>query len=619
ARKDTVVTAKPVDGLFYTANSTFGSGQEIESGQFVVYDGTSNGSWLYGLEPSSTYHLAVFEYNGSNGKVFLKTSATGSQLTPAGPTEPSKTFSFSNFDGDRFYYYFTQGNGARRVIIARKDSAVTAVPENGETYLANTTFGSGEEIEPDQFVVYNNSGNGSWIYGLDHSSTYHLAVFEYNQADTSTFYLTDSFLAGSASTISAPDQGPSNVAFSNITGTNMTVGWTRGNGSGRMLIGRAGDPVNVVPEDLTGYSSNNYFGNGTHLGDGNYILYIGTATNRTIYSLQPNQTYHFAVFEYNGSNGRVFLKDSVASIYYQTDNYLQASQATLVTPTIQSRNAFLSSRSNNSLNISWTKGDGLYRLLIGRKDGPVNVEPEDLKSYTTSSGFGSSWAQIGIGNYGLYAGTGNNVNVTNLEPGTNYYFALYEFNGSNAKLYLRPGYHFALETFGERPLVQVSNAQFSNIDFTAFDVGFSKGDGTRRLVLAREGSQVIGGPADYTSYTASNVFGQGDEIGAGNFVVYNEIGENFSLTGLESGKTYYFAFFEYTVSDQGELYKSPSYTSSQATKSLVDLSLTGILAPESGCGLTDNETVTIEVSNLSSTSAPSFQVAYVVNNGEPVV
>src|SRR5690606_17431579 len=140
---------------------------------------------------------------------------------------------------------------------------------------------------------------------------------------------------------------------------------------------------------------------------GQFVVYNGTGSGSWLYGLDPASMYYFAVFEYNTSD---------TSIYYQTDNYLQASRATLSAPSIQSANAFLSSRSNNSLNISWTKGDGLYRLLIGRKEGPVNIEPEDLESCSTLSGFGSSWAQIGIENYGLYSGTGNNVNVTNLEP-----------------------------------------------------------------------------------------------------------------------------------------------------------------------------------------------------------
>ncbi|MFV0590263.1 MAG: hypothetical protein ACK5M7_02675, partial [Draconibacterium sp.] len=442
------------------------------------------------LQPNTTYHFALFEYNGYNGKVFLRPGATGSQTTASAPTVAASNFTVSNLDGDRFYMYFTAGDGARRLIVAREGSPVTAVPADGTSYSGNTTFGSGEEISSGEYVVYSGTSTGTWLYGLDPSTTYHFAVYEYNGTDTSTFYLTDTLLV--------------------------------------------------------------------------------------------------------------------------------ASQATLGAPAIQSSNAFLSSRSNNSLNISWTKSDGANRILIARKDGPVNVEPEDLTSYSSSAYYGSR--EIGTtGNYVLYSSSGNNVNVRSLEPGTNYYFSLFEYNGNNARLYLRPGYAFALETFGDRPTVQVSNAQFSNVDYTSFDVHFTRGDGTRRLVLAREGSPVIGGPVDFTSYSANSVFGTGDEIGSGNFVVYNDIGENFSLTGLESGKTYYFAFFEYTVSDLGELYLSPSYTTSKTTLADVDVSLSGIISPTSNCNLGESETVTIEISNLNSVAVDSLAVAYILDGSEPVV
>ncbi|EPR70142.1 CHU large protein [Winogradskyella psychrotolerans RS-3] len=156
---------------------------------------------------------------------------------------------------------------------------------------------------------------------------------------------------------------------------------------------------------------------------------------------------------------------------------MAANKETLSAPSVQSNNAFTSSRSNTSINISWTRGDGANRILIGRKEGPVNTTPIDLTTYQSSSSFGSR--QIGTGNYVLYSGSGNNVNVTNLEPSTNYYFSLYEFNGSSAKLYLNPGYQFALETFGERPTIQASNASYANINFNSFEVDFDKGNGTR--------------------------------------------------------------------------------------------------------------------------------------------
>ncbi|WP_317130885.1 CARDB domain-containing protein, partial [Paucihalobacter ruber] len=741
ARADNPVEAEPQDLTNYNPwTGAFGStwtGYNIGTSEHkVLYMGAGTSASITNLDPNRTYHFAIFEYNGSSGKVYLRPGTKASQKTASAPTIAASNFNvnIANVDGNQFYYSFTSGNGARRVVIAKEGSAVTAVPEDGIQYSHNITFGSGTQIAPDEFVVYDGTSNQSWLYGLKPGTTYHLAVYEYNGTGTGTFYLTNPYLAGSRATLFPPTVQASSLTFDNITGSGMRVNWVNGNGSGRILIARADNPVEVEPQDLTNYNSwGGAFGTTStayNIGTSEHkVLYVGGGTNASITNLDPNRTYHFAIFEYTGSSGKQYLRPgtlasqktvsaptiaasnfnvNIANVdgnqfyysftsgngarrvviakegsavtavpedgiqyshnitfgsgtqiapdefvvydgtsnqswlyglkpgttyhlavyeyngtgtgtFYLTNPYLAGSRATLSHPTVQSSNAFTSSRSNTSINISWTRGNGTQRILIGRKDGPVNVEPQDLTTYSTSATFGTSWTQIGTGNYGLYVGTGNNVNITNLEPGTNYYFALFEYNGNSAKLYLRPGYQFALETFGERPTVQVSNATYSNIDFNSFDVNFIKGDGSRRLVLARVGSPVNAGPADFTSYIANNTFGQGDQIGSGNYVVYNDFGENFSLQGLDPAVTYYFAFFEYSLSLDGELYLSPAYTSTQSSKTIVDLGVSQIISPVSSCELSTQETVTVEISNYSAFPVDGFQVAYSINDGEPII
>ena len=115
----------------------------------------------------------------------------------------------------------------------------------------------------------------------------------------------------------------------------------------------------------------------------------------------------------------------------------------------------------------------------------MNAEPVDLTNYSAwSNGYGQSYYEIGEGNYVVYAGSGTSVNVSNLQPGTNYHFSLFEYNGSNGKLYLRPAYSFEAETYGERPTVQVSNARFQQVGATSMNVKFNRGSGSARLVIA---------------------------------------------------------------------------------------------------------------------------------------
>jgi hypothetical protein len=58
----------------------------------------------------------------------------------------------------------------------------------------------------------------------------------------------------------------------------------------------------------------------------------------------------------------------------------------------------------------------------------VNSSPADGSAYTASASFGNG-SQIGSGNYVVYNGTGNSVNITNLDGNTTYHVSIFEFRG----------------------------------------------------------------------------------------------------------------------------------------------------------------------------------------------
>jgi Secretion system C-terminal sorting domain len=71
------ITAPPVDGISYSASSTFGVGSITAPGEFVLYSGTGNSVALTGLFPSTSYFFEVFEFNGSGciSNYFLNSAA----------------------------------------------------------------------------------------------------------------------------------------------------------------------------------------------------------------------------------------------------------------------------------------------------------------------------------------------------------------------------------------------------------------------------------------------------------------------------------------------------------------------------------------------------------------
>src|SRR5690554_2536605 len=82
------------------------------------------------------------------------------------PTTPSSNLAISNIDGNSFSVSFTTGNGTQRIIVMKADSPVTAIPADGTDYLAGSTFGTGNEIAPGEFVVYEGSSYYASIIGL---------------------------------------------------------------------------------------------------------------------------------------------------------------------------------------------------------------------------------------------------------------------------------------------------------------------------------------------------------------------------------------------------------------------------------------------------------------------
>ena len=104
---------------------------------------------------------------------------------------------------------------------------------------------------------------------------------------------------------------------------------------------------------------------------------------------------------------------------------------------------------------------------------------------------------------------------------------------------------YAAET---APGTQALSITFANVAATTIDVDWTDGSGMKRILVARSGGAVNADPVNGTTYTGDLNFGDGDEIGTGNFVL--AVRENFdgaavTVTGLTTATTYHFQVFEY--------------------------------------------------------------------------
>jgi len=171
------------------------------------------------------------------------------------------------------------------------------------------------------------------------------------------------------------------------------------------------------------------------------------------------------------------------------------------------------------------------------------------------------------------------------------------------------------QILANEPTISASNMVFSNNGSTSTTLTFTKGNGGRRIVLAKALSAVNALPSDSLAYTSKDTFGLGTQIGTGNYVVYNDTGNTVNVKGLTAGINYHFAIYEYNGTNAYSNY----LTSSNLVGNLViGLSFysksTGNLNSLSTWGTNLDGTGTSPIS--FSNNGTNY---YVVNNGSPTI
>ncbi|MBI5805025.1 Ig-like domain-containing protein [candidate division TA06 bacterium] len=167
---------------------------------------------------------------------------------------------------------------------------------------------------PANFQVSLTSGSGfgsSALLLIDGDSVAHTTVYaRFAPAASGTFI--DSIRHSSLGAVSRyllvsgrgvaiePTVQASNIIFTRVNVDTMTVNWTRGNGTGCLVVARCESPTANVPLDGYFYSAADSFGQGSTVGTGHYVVYKGTGTSVKVKKLYGITAYHYAVFEYNG-------------------------------------------------------------------------------------------------------------------------------------------------------------------------------------------------------------------------------------------------------------------------------------------------------------------------------
>lgn len=272
----------------------------------------------------------------------------------------------------------------------------------------------------------------------------------------------------------------------------------------------------LIGRRITGTVSNSYWDTittGLSTSDG------GTGKNTT----QMNTQSTFNTWDFTNVWG---INGSINSGY----PYLLNNVPPVLAPTTQAFDLVFSSVQNVNFTINWTNGNGSARAVFVKQTNTGTASPTDNTTYTANSIFGSG-TQIGVsGWYCVYNGTGSNVTVTNLSPGTEYRVMVCEYNGgAGSEVYNissatnNPSNQTTLNTF---PVVTSSAA--TNILSSSADLNGSVNPNG----LATDGYFEWGTDNTLTTFSTTAV----QPLGSGNTPV--DISEN--LSGLLSGTTYYF-------------------------------------------------------------------------------
>ncbi|MFN8305985.1 MAG: T9SS type A sorting domain-containing protein [Ferruginibacter sp.] len=172
--------------------------------------------------------------NTSTGANNPNVSVTGKVLDAEPTTQGSITI--GTVTNSTIQVTLTAGNGAKQLLAIHALTPVANNPVDGTTYTANTTYGAGSNLGANTYVVFNGvSGNGGTpitITGLAVATTYHFAVYEFN--DGGGISGAENYL------VTTP--GTANATTLNIVNTYL---WTGANGT------LWTDPLNWLPVRTT--------------------------------------------------------------------------------------------------------------------------------------------------------------------------------------------------------------------------------------------------------------------------------------------------------------------------------------------------------------------------------
>ena len=386
------------------------------------------------------------------------------------------------------------------------------------------------------------------LTGLIEDESYFFELYPYTNMGTDTDYKTDNVPTTAATITNNTVSQASGLNFTTANNSSITLNWINGTGTSRIVIVSEGDSVEGEPEDFSSYLADPNFGDGDAIDVNDYVVYNGTGNTVTVTGLSPETQYSFKVFEYYTPFGlNLYVKNSNATN--------PASKFTLANePTQQPENLTFSNNTPTSTLLNYTAPSNVPDGYIITRKIFGNVLPKDGVEYAIRD--------INEDIFVIYQGADLSYKDTFLIPGSNLTYEIFSYNGSGESInYLQTNPLTGSNTVpASEPTTQASNILFTSLGSSSFKINWNNGDGSFKLVLMKANSPVDAIPIDQTTYIADTNFGDGDELGSGNFVVYTGTKNNVVVNGLSPEVKYYVQVFEFHGFTGGENYLTNTAT-----------------------------------------------------------
>lgn len=229
-------------------------------------------------------------------------SVIHNNILAAEPSQQPSTLSFTDVTTSGMTVIFNSpAAGADGYLIVMSNGVAPIFdPTDGIAYEKNTIVG--QVSGANMVIAYRGPNTTFPVTDLAPGTNLHFRVFAYKGAASIINYFLPSPLTGSRSTLATqPSTQVTNVALTPAVGGGLTVSFTNGSGTSRLVVLRAANAVDALPVNGTSYSFNNNLALAPQLGTGNFI--VGNSNPSTITGLAASTVYHLRVFEFNGSGG----------------------------------------------------------------------------------------------------------------------------------------------------------------------------------------------------------------------------------------------------------------------------------------------------------------------------